>query len=685
MLGFIWFCSPGKTQILGLNSVGLCVNRCYNPLCVRTKSRRFVMMAGDSSKDQVSPFGEPDDWMKEFVKDLGPVYPVAEENTDDVGPKWTMVEGTMESDEETKSGWEAWNSALQKEAEMEEFIEERDAKAEVDMWRSTARELGSTESVSSAERLSAADSTRFEKNSSSNEDLGGVPNFPDIDDILAGKYGETKRLDEFALESEFSSSDLWQAARDVTSQSKNLEDRLRDEVTNYDPTEKSSDYLSAAREILGDPKSTGNVPSPPSEWNPSRDWSRFDDVSRQNKLNAEKNRRKETEDSLRRKMSTDSSVEYVDSDGNVLSQDEVDAAFADGALFVDEITGENVDLNDLHGSSEVFDGYDDQTSSSDLVTAQDVLEKSLENNFNLQEEPEQAVSSIPAPAASFIQRLSKRDFGSTYGADSPGQIFSAEELEKEGLLPRDPLSERDFWKSSAKEIIAEVTGVKNDNVAEHEEKEKSTEFKTEDIEDESDNSSAWASWTNASQEWTRSIENGAQRDPKAEIDQWRSSAREVTASSGTQTGFSVNSSGEDWGAGLNPRSERSAWENWNDLSSPTSSLGGSTISPNLWFSNRPDTAKSMYSNPDVSESAKPEFWRDIARDLSSSESSSSTMHSDSITDQVQSDITEEEATDDNDTVAFWRSFAKDMSPPPNSPDLSATEPESNSNNESKSD
>ena len=170
------------------------------------------------------------------------------------------VEGRERSEDAagpTKSNaWALWNEALRNEAAQE--LKQRDPKAETDFWRSTARELSSSEPVNPAEELS-----------------------------------ET-------LE-EANSEDVWRMARGVTGEVSDLQDRLRSELERYNPDENTDQYRDIARELVGPPDDPLDTEpkrvdaESGSGWNPDVDWKRFDDINREREADAQRGVREAAE------------------------------------------------------------------------------------------------------------------------------------------------------------------------------------------------------------------------------------------------------------------------------------------------------------------------------------------------------------------------------------------------------
>eukprot|EP00184_Porphyridium_aerugineum_P002349 CAMPEP_0184698714 /NCGR_PEP_ID=MMETSP0313-20130426/5226_1 /TAXON_ID=2792 /ORGANISM="Porphyridium aerugineum, Strain SAG 1380-2" /LENGTH=685 /DNA_ID=CAMNT_0027157685 /DNA_START=93 /DNA_END=2150 /DNA_ORIENTATION=- len=669
VLLFIPSANHGVLQLTSSNQPQVPIQRYTAHASSSRRSARVVHSLRMSAKDQEQskPFGEPDDWMKDFASELGPVVDDSAGREGAKGQpveksKWLYVEGELESDAATRQGWAAWNTALIREYTNEEELVERDPNAEVDMWRGAARDLGFT---AKSERSKAAGMEAFDPRISRDDDeedeeeLGGVENFPDVEAIL-GSTNKFMNSEPASLQ-----QSVWDDARDVTRESFEFQEKLREEVESYDPRKSKDMYKDVARDILGNQTQEFQRQTSENDWNPSRDWSRFDDRGRQNQIDAEKQRRLEFEQTYRSQSGfglgsgfqgqddddvlsgTDSEgeIQYVDADGNILSKEEVEAAFREGASFVDETTGDTVDFLSL-GSAKttrpppIDDIVDIPTSPA--VSAADVLQ--FEPPAGLVEEDEfDANTQPPQQVNSFLSRLASKRSGSQYGSDSS---VAAKES---SLPPRDPAAEKDFWKNSVKDVvdptIAESWSA-SDVTAKSAKPSPST-TDTSSLEDisvnDEESASAWSSWQSATKSWTESVSTASNRNMKADADMWRSTAREVAPSSSSD----MQPGDSDWGAGLDGTgvSERSAWGNWQE-NSPLAEAPGAT----LWFQNRPDAAKSMNVNPlGVSESSQPDFWRDMAKDIAGGASKSA----------ASSSAESGEATDSN--IDMWKSFAKDIS------------------------
>ncbi|KAA8499547.1 hypothetical protein FVE85_7132 [Porphyridium purpureum] len=717
---------------------------------------------------------EPADWMKEFAEELGPVYdetPVSQKELEAAAAEFASGEGfdPLETPEEDVSkGWEMWQAALKRNANAEETEEgaarERDKKAEVDVWRSTARELGSTDGSTSAPHDDAGG------------DLGGIENFPNVEDIL-GNGAQAP-----------SQEGLWEIARDITRESADMQERLKDEVENYNPESESELYRDAARDILdqrqqqlnvskseslneeavpledstqqdlqslasgsletpedevaagwalwqnalvreveeeeaGGPAtrdfkaevdkwrsaardlgSTGassaefarpddpaaderpkirdqrqdekeelggveNFPdvesilgaqpevSPPSQWNPDRDWARFDDQARAKQLEVEKERRAEIREALSRELEggsfsaeealspdTSKGFQYVDARGKTWTVQDV----------VEQYGGKMQDGKNENAERQSFqDGPKDDDLLPDdepSLTSQDVL-KDLVEDASIQGSEDEDDSAGAGPSSeqpdqvrSFLSKLaSRRGGGSTYGSDAVlGDL-------DEDIPMRDPAMESQYWLNSAREIVGSKDNEQSSGDASSPQGLSSTAS-------EEESRSAWDAWSSASEKWGQAVaESRPERDLKAEVNKWRTSAREVSSectssdvssSGGASAGGGVNNAGagsSDWGTGLDPNpmaSERSAWETWS-ASNPVSGSSGT----NLWFENRADYAASRGGKTDVSEAAQPSFWRDVAREVGSNS-----------TEQASSSSA-------GSNIEFWRDAARDLGTP----------------------
>lgn len=142
--------------------------------------------------------------------------------------------------------------------------------------------------------------------------------------------------------------------------------------------------------------------------------------------------------------------------------------------------------------------------------------------------------------------------------------------------------------------------------------------------------SAWSSWSSASSRWEESVGAAPPRDAKAEVDQWRSAARDLTdappadggdASWGSSTSFGGGGVAADWGVGLDSEatSERARWGAWGS-SSPLGSgdaTGGfgttSWARPGEVRGRKRDKGAGAPKAADAPSSAA--TWLDAARDL----------------------------------------------------------------------
>lgn len=209
-------------------------------------------------------------WMN-LARDLVPDAP--ETDTSDSTPstpQWEYPEGQLgpNNSEEDNAAWRKWQTAVDEANEQQ--LEARDPKAETDFWRTAARDITT--------------STSTEEQSSSKENSS---TFVSAESKLQNDLVESSR------------EEIWGMARGVSGEMSELQNQLRTELEEYNPTENTYQYRNMARELTNPPtddieqpsKTTGKVnfmkssddigADPGSGWNPDVDWMRYDDVGRE--------------------------------------------------------------------------------------------------------------------------------------------------------------------------------------------------------------------------------------------------------------------------------------------------------------------------------------------------------------------------------------------------------------------
>lgn len=533
--------------------------------------------------DQTLPVNQSGDpqWIN-LAKSIGPSSSEIEnEAPSRPPPQWTYPEGkpTFSADEENP--WHRWKSAQSSE---QQPLIERDPKGETDFWRSTARDI-----------------VQF-----SNSDPQ-VPSNSSPDEIQTAP-------------SPSASEDVWKLARGVTGDMTTLQNQLFDELKTFDSTENREKYRGIARDLI-DPSNDepweDNIPVPPNnridvgvEWNPDVDWMRFDDVRRDRALAEEAAQRRSVEDAARQSMDKMRNSETTQFQSSNESQSDSDAASF---------------------------GYDAVQSTQSDFTVDGKVPGFIRNRF--------------------------RSSG-TYGSSWSGAEEESKRLQKQGFELRDPRLDTEAWRSAAKELAngftftpaKESTEDSSDGEAEtissetssggqdggREEYPERTEAEV-DMPFNEDEGKLWSSWRQGNISWNRANAKIEERDPKKEVDMWRSSARElakgensvvsgVNEKSWSSEGDSgiweqwrkanekwsnaVDSGANDdnmesfqgaisnrdrskmdWGAGLGKtNSERNAWENWNRVA-----VGQSGGDSQMWWTTRIDDSpqKGQNSNNEV--------------------------------------------------------------------------------------
>eukprot|EP00190_Bangiopsis_sp_CCMP1999_P002207 CAMPEP_0198736874 /NCGR_PEP_ID=MMETSP1475-20131203/67578_1 /TAXON_ID= ORGANISM="Unidentified sp., Strain CCMP1999" /NCGR_SAMPLE_ID=MMETSP1475 /ASSEMBLY_ACC=CAM_ASM_001111 /LENGTH=1175 /DNA_ID=CAMNT_0044500727 /DNA_START=134 /DNA_END=3661 /DNA_ORIENTATION=- len=544
------------------------------------------------------------------------------------GPKWTYPEDVDPNDffnqsEDDKAAWGTWNSAIEKESTQE--LEMRDPAKEKEFWRGAAQEL-TNETTSQ----SGKDSKKSEKEmpqTSETPEMPVIPNDP---------------------------TEVWKAAREITTETQAFQQALREEVQNYNPADEKQPYKNIAKDLLADLqerkelneklKAEQNENMEDSkvsvnDWDPDRDWRRFDDVDaelerqRQALENASKWREEmagsEADSSVAPAPNTGaaptSPIRFTDENGKLLSREEVDMLASEGAVFVDE-NGNPVDmsgslLDSAESSDESVSNDDEPASVGDEPVDTDKPVEPI--SF------ETTPSGAPQGAAPTIKRRFK---SSTYGGDRGGIEQDLQALESEGVGLRDPKADTDFWRGTAKELTnsdgttdgADSEGAKTDVTGK------------ESASQEEDDKSAWDAWSNARQGWENDLDNMSERDPKKEVDMWRGAAQELTGGSSSSAPAK-----KDWGSGMEGGSFSSAWESWRE-SSPVQ-----PTNKDQWWSNRSDNVKGR-TNSDVASSSDPGFWSGIAKDMKPDEEKASEQAGDG------------DKKDLGESINMWLDFAKSV-------------------------
>jgi hypothetical protein len=498
----------------------------------------------------MNPVGPGDDSWLDMARALG--GDTNEKEPVRADPQWEYPEGNNFSKpveyadvDGLESPWETWNAALERDrTAAEQELPTRDPSAEVDFWRSSARGISDTTASKSLAASSAP------------------PTFNDIPS---------------------DPRELWGEASKVTGAVADLQTQLWDELENFNLNDGNTSYRDLARELRGgnavddtpgsssstDASHSAVIPSSSdtqvkadldtddaatagSGWNPDVDWKRFDDLAREEQSkNASLARDKARVDAENERVAgfekngspgdaTDefSSVTYTDADGRVLSAAEVEAAIAEGAMFVDE------DGNDLSTEGYEVPGAtaEEWPSPNNVLVERDLLPP---NGTDI---PKYAETDRPT----LVDRSESaaRSSSSFQGAPAPAE-GSKESVEMQ--------SSRDFWRSAAREVTTaqagDVSSAPNGDVAsagpstgsveirpgeisieatrevaDAESFEKSSDIPTGEVADRiSDTSNAWSQWNSGRETWKEAIESAPERDAKAEVDMWRNTARAVVS------------------------------------------------------------------------------------------------------------------------------------------------------------
>lgn len=586
-------------------------------------------------------------------------------------PQWKLPEDEVPiQEDEAQSAWAAWNAAIVKD---DGPVEQRDPSKETDFWRSAAR---------------------------------------DISAPIAEESGEEGQ-EEREVDNKESSTEIWRMARGVTGEMSTMQERLRIDLENFNPDENTDQYRGIARELVGPPDEPGDDVDPVrgsddtvgggaedsgvdaeagSGWNPDVDWMRFEDIRREQAKKVDADAREDVIREAQRKKAEaleqlgkdtgqgQGDITYTDENGRILSEDEVEQARKDGALFVDEAG------THISGSKE----------------------------------SKQPGSRASGQVPGFI--ANKMMSRGTYGPGYAGVEEDIQSLQKDGVPLRDPKADAEQWLSAAKEL---KTKIGDDNIAASGDDilAGSSEVESEDTiekvihssidqgEQSFDESSSWSQWRDGAQRWEDAAANAEPRDPKAEVDMWRSSARELSGESqkrsteGTNVEAQIESedgnvwdswrkanqswqsavdeadkaspesstlgerqsasadSNSDWGAGLNNQaiSERTAWQNWENKSGEGLQAGSS-----LWWPSSTNSAGAKDLAIRRSSDNNADQWRSAAIELGGYDSNPS-----AIDGSDKGEESRAEKMKDDSNLSFWKDIAKGLS------QQDATSPEGN--------
>lgn len=624
-----------------------------------------------SASSTPTPPADPSDpvW-KDLARSLGSSDPTPPRPP----PEWKQLDDTPSARSEEANAWANWKSARAAQDE----LEARDPKKETNFWRPAARELTQPSSQSNASKDVTDDATQ---------------------------------------------TDIWGLARDVTGEVSELQDRLRADLDSFNPGENPDQYRRIARELIGpqeddwEIKSEENVLERPeaggwggasaaSGWNPDTDWKRFDDVRRDELLKKEKEAREVVARDAQQKrqeayerlghgaeeQSADD-VMYTDESGRVLSSDEVKKAIEDGAVFVDEAGKE-------------IEGQKERDAGVGMPEQNDGDGKFSTETGSFES------GKVPGFIAN---RFSSRG---TYGAAYAGAEEYVKELQEQGIPLRDPKADAESWREAARELNIDVgpepLELTNSELETDEESDEESDESDEAVEaGQSDlkntaevveqvdrgataaaAASLWSSWRQGNLEWEREAASAAPRDPKQEIDMWRSSARDLASElevnanvedSPSSSPSTPESKGEssawgawrnasarwestledadeslsqqdstnpwssqnvkaDWGAGLDGKasSDRSAWENWNKVTGKKTDVGN-----NFWWSQTSSANSKTESNT--------EQWRKAASEVVQG------LGVGGASGTEQNEVnSQSEAGSKDDTLNFWKDVAKEM-------------------------
>lgn len=530
-------------------------------------------------------------WMN-LARDLVPDAP--ETDTSDSTPstpQWEYPEGQLgpNNSEEDNAAWRKWQTAVDEANEQQ--LEARDPKAETDFWRTAARDITT--------------STSTEEQSSSKENSS---TFVSAESKLQNDLVESSR------------EEIWGMARGVSGEMSELQNQLRTELEEYNPTENTDQYRNMARELTNPPtddieqpsKTTGKVnfmkssddigADPGSGWNPDVDWMRYDDVGRE---------------LLKKRQKED--LRAAEQNARELQQNAIEDINKMEALEQQEFT-ETGGIQDEAGNT-IFPTYTDQSVSEDKL-----------------------YQSSSGDLPGFIKNRYGRT--GTYGSNWSKAEEEAAELKAKGVPLRDPKADSDAWRSVARELNLEVDGELDATLESEERAQSMKDFRTStdstisspeiesDIEsfsssetngsdsaevfsDSDTAENSWSAWRTGNINWEAANKEVEQRDPKKEVDMWRSNARELTS------GIASEDKKEN-DTVLEPKqatSETSVWEQYRDANAKwKSSLSDGEQSekfeegnPYRWMSTEPTTTDwgAAFDSKATSDKAAWENWDNV--------------------------------------------------------------------------
>ncbi|CAN8075727.1 unnamed protein product [Agarophyton chilense] len=454
-------------------------------------------------------------------------------------PKWSYPQGSPQQFAQGESNpWAVWNDASAR--AQREQLQPRDPKAETDFWRGAARDLAAADADADAD----AD-TDSPNSPPSRAEHGANANAK-----------ENGNEEESALK-DGSSADVWRMAREVTGEMVDMQSRLRGQLEQYDSVQNVDEYRQIARELLGPPPEVGDDSRPVRRsadfqegaaeaeqlWDPDVDWMQFDHVQRE----------------LRNINNSD--------DRHNGSEEEPKPAASE----------------DYMQQQRSFDGTDNQQLEEQAWDTATFTDQSTAPAFS-------DTNSMPG----FIRNRFMRS--GTYGASWAGAEREAEHLRRDGVPLRDPKADAEQWRSVARELDLDVG---DDLLAVDEQSTgagdaaASGDSDATIAEGRADGTASWASWGSGSASWTSANAVAKERDPKKEVDMWRSSARELT---GAEAAPAADQADE-------PSS--SSWASWRNASASWELAN--------------ETAEARDPKKEV------DMWRSSARELTSPDSPDATV------------------------------------------------------------
>lgn len=541
-------------------------------------------------------------------------------------PQWSLPDDDPNA-ASNQTAWNTWNDIQEKKDE--EFTP-RDPQAETQFWRSAARDLNIDDAPAESGPVSASVPPEFKETTQPNSSV------PDIE----GGPSST-------------SENVWGMARGVTGEMTSLQNRLRDELEDYDPNQNKDQYRDVARELVGpendepwedkDPVRVSEQLDPGSGWNPDYDWMRFDDVGRDKVLADEAAKRRAIEDAARETMESaldedDDTVKDLNEWETLTDQRPADFSTT-GASTSGQVPGfianrgrpEGTYGDGWSGSKQEIQNLQEQgvelrDPKSDAEAWRSIArELDIQADDQVEEAPkEDTIEETKSVTQAESESDSDTDSNDPVSANKTGNsdedswsrwrtVNSTWEQANEKVEERDPRKEVNMWMDSARELAASAETPTIENLEQ-------PTFTTTNSPDLSNETSVWEQWRSSNANWERSVEKNEK--------EWAKGGANLSSEWSSSEDKKV-----DWGAGLGKtNSERSAWDNWNRVAGQEKGTDA-----NMWWKNRLDGANDVK-------------WEKNDAPLSSFPDQTSDTVSGMREDRLEDDL----------SVNSWRSMAKEL-------------------------